>query len=278
MNGVRRTILGAIRRNRSMRLGILSVAFLALTSLLSPLLSPRASVPLAAPSISHPFGTNAAGLDVLALVVQGTRGALAVGLSAALVSAMIGLTIGALAGFAGGRVDRFVMRFVEVLLSVPTLLVLLALRGVYGEPRLVELGLVLGLLRWSDAAQLARNEVLRVRTSDYAVAAFALGCSPARILVRHVLPEAFAPILVNIPFAVVAAVVVEVSLAVVGAGVTTTDVSWGSVLAESLRHTDAWWLGIFPGLAFLFTTVSLTVVGEGFRAASDPVERTLDLD
>lgn len=266
-------------RMRRARVGIVGMASLfVLAALADVLASPTPSAALVAPpSSAHWLGTDVLGRDVLACLIHGTRAALAVGLVSATIVVFVGVALGAVSGFYGGRLDSLLTRTTEVLLSVPTIIAVLALRGITGDTRLLDVAIVFGVLRWTDVARMIRAEVLRARNSDWAVAAHALGLTPLQVLSRHVLPDALSPALVAAPIAMGAAIVVDASLAMLGASEPAGVVTWGALLAGARLHADAWWLAVFPGLALFVAVVSFNLVGESLRDALDPQLRSLAL-
>jgi len=271
--------LRVLWRTRRARVGLVGMLSLfALAALADVLASPAPSGALvAAPSGAHWLGTDVLGRDVLACLIHGTRAALAVGLVSATIVVFVGVALGAVSGFYGGRLDTFLTRTVEVLLSVPTILAVLALRGITGDTRLLDVAIVFGVLRWTDVARMIRAEVMRARHSDWAVAAHALGLSPLQVLSRHVLPDALSPAFVAAPIAMGAAIVVDASLAMLGASEPAGVVTWGALLAGARLHRDAWWLAVFPGLALFVAVASFNLVGESLRDALDPQLRSLAL-
>ena len=275
MSSTRTTLSKAFFRSRLAMLGVYGVLAIIACAFISNFLGDAKQPLLLAPSLHHFFGTDADGHDVATLILCGARGALLLGFFSAILTAATGLFVGALGGFFGGRLDSFLTRLVEVFLSLPTILAVLAMRGILRDPSLTELAILIGLLRWTDVARLVRAEVLRARTSDWAVAAYAMGFSELRILVRHVLPEAIGPVLISIPFAISAAITIETSMTAVGVGTNDAAASWGNLLAQALVHHDAWWLGVFPGLALLIATASFNLIGESLRDAFDPKERSM---
>ena len=279
-------VLRLLWRRPAARVGMLGALALVLVAAAADVLaSSRGASPLPAvtttfarlgpPSLSHWLGTDAAGHDVLACMVHGTRASLLVGGVAVAVLLLLGISLGAIGGFFGGRIDGAVTRAVEVLLSFPTILVVLAMRGITGGAALLDIAIVIGLLRWTDVARLTRAEVLRARASDYVVAAQALGVPPLQVLSRHVMPHAVGPAIVAAPFGIAAAVLVEASLAFLGLGGGAA--SWGELLAQARQHPDAWWLALFPGLALFVAVLSFHLVGESLRDAIDPRLRGTEL-
>lgn len=228
---------------------------------------------LAPPSRDHPLGTDSHGRDVLSRLVHGTRASLLVAGLAVSLAMAVGTLVGGLAGYLGGWVDLILMRLVEVIHSLPLLLLVASLSVLWaprGRSAVWVLILVLGLTGWTTAARLLRAETLRVRGQDYIVAAKALGCSPVRVLVRHVLPNAMSPLLVTATFAFAAAILVESALSFLGLGVPPDVPSWGGLLHDGRRHLDAWWLSLFPGVAIFIAVSACHLVGQGVRDAFDP--------
>jgi peptide/nickel transport system permease protein len=209
----------------------------------------------------------------MARVVHGARVSLAVGILSVLLLVAIGVTLGALSGYLGGGFDLLVMRLVEIIHSIPTILLLVTMLAIIaptGWGAVVAMMTVIGLVRWTDVARLVRAEVLRVRGMEYVEACRALGLSRARILVRHVIPNALSPVLVAATFAMASAILIEGALSFLGFGIPSDMASWGGLLNEVRTHTEAWWLGVFPGFAIFFTVTVYNLAGEGLRDAIDP--------
>lgn len=226
---------------------------------------------LAAPGAQgHPLGTDAHGRDVFARLVHGTRTMLGVGAIAVIAFAGIGILIGALAGFFGGVLDAVVARLIETLTSFPTLILVLVVQSVVQHPTTLTLLFAIGLTRWTEVARLVRAEVLLVSAQDYVTAARALGASPARVLRRHVLPNAVAPALVAATFGVAAVILIEAAVDFLRVGVPDSVASWGETLSEARDHAGAWWLLAFPGALVFVTVAALNLVGEALRDALDP--------
>jgi peptide/nickel transport system permease protein len=268
------------------RLGVAGLSGVVLVAVLADVLASDAPLslwpdpdaafaPLAPPTGAHWLGTDALGRDVLARLVHGARAALLLGVSSASIVTLLGVGLGALGGFYGGRVDALLTRSTEVLLSLPTLLAVLALRGITGDTRLLDVAVVFGLLRWTDISRMIRAEVLRARASDFVLAAFALGVAPLRVLSRHILPQALAPAIVAAPIAMGAAMVVDASLAMLGGSGAVEVPTWGGLLSDARAHREAWWLAVFPGIALFVSVASLNLIGESLRDALDPRLRVL---
>ncbi len=218
----------------------------------------------------HPLGTDDRGRDVFARLVHGARSSLTVGLIAVVAFVGIGAALGALAGFYGGAVDSIVSRLVETLTAFPTLVLVLVVQALLRRPSMVTMLLAIGLTRWTEVARLVRAEVLLVTSQDYVMAARALGARPLRVLRRHVLPNAIAPILVAATFGIASVVLIEASLTFLRVGLPPPTPSWGETLSEARDHAGAWWLLVLPGFAVFTTVVALNLVGEALRDALDP--------
>ena len=228
---------------------------------------------LAAPSGRHWLGTDSAGRDVLARVVHGARVSLTIGILSVVLLACIGLLIGSVSGYAGGLTDLLLMRVVEIVHALPTMLLLVTLLAIVkprGYEAVFAMMTVIGSVRWTDLARLVRAEVLRVRTLPYVEAARALGLAPARVVLRHVLPNALSAALVSACFAMAGAIVIEGALSFLGFGVPDDLASWGGMLNDVRDHIDAWWLAVFPGAAIFVSVTAYNLVGEGLRDAIDP--------
>jgi peptide/nickel transport system permease protein len=216
----------------------------------------------------HLLGTDTTGRDLLARVLHGARVSLAVGCLAAALLFVIGLTVGAVAGYFGGWLDLVLSRVIEVVVAFPLLFLVLVAVAFVG-PSLWNVVLVLGCVGWTGVARLARSEFQRQRGLDYVTAARVLGFSDARIVLRHVLPNTLAPLLVAAAFAVAGAILVESTLSFLGYGVRVPVPSWGALTSES-RDLSNWWLMLFPGLCLFATLLAVQLVADALRDALDP--------
>ena len=226
-----------------------------------------------APSARHLFGTDDHGRDVFTRVLYGTRSALLVGLVAMAIAAVVGLGAGAIAGWFGGWIDAAISRLIDLLMSIPTLILLLALLSVVERPTVGHLVLLIGLTRWETIARYTRAEFLRLRESDFVLAARALGSRWPRIVFRHILPNALAPAIVTITFGIANTVLLESALSYLGFGVPPPAPSWGSILKAWHGDTGLWWLAVFPGLAIFLTVLAYNVIGDALEEALDPRRR-----
>jgi peptide/nickel transport system permease protein len=227
---------------------------------------------LRSPSLAagHPFGTDDRGRDVFARIVHGARTSLTVALLAVLGFVSIGAAFGALAGFFGGMLDAIVARLVEALSAFPTVVLVLVVQALLPRPTLLTMLFAIGLSRWPEITRLVRAEVLLVTSQEYVTAARALGASPLRVLVRHVLPNVKAPIAVAMTFGIASVVLIEASLSFLRVGVPPSTPSWGETLSEVRDHGEAWWLLVIPGLFVFSTVASLNLVAEALRDLLDP--------
>jgi peptide/nickel transport system permease protein len=220
----------------------------------------------------HPLGADSLGRDLLVRLIYAARVSLSVGLLAAAALFAIGLLVGAAAGYFGGAVDLLLSRGIEVVLCFPAFfLVLLVLSTTDPDvlPPILSIALVIALVGWPPVARLVRAEVLRLRETDFVLAARALGCTPSRAILVHVLPNAIGPAIVAASFAVGAGALVEAALSYLGFGVQQPIPSWGSLINES-HYAGYWWIQLFPGLAILVSVACYNLVGEAVREALDP--------
>ena len=223
----------------------------------------------------HLLGTDHLGRDVFSRLAYGARISLTVGVSAVALSGAFGVALGLLAGYYGGWSDDVIMRLADFELAFPFILLAVAVLAVLG-PGLTKVILVLALTGWAQYCRLARAQVLGLRETEFVEAARALGASTARILLRHILPNILAPIIVIASFSVASVIIAEASLSFLGLGVPPAVPSWGGMLSEGRTYMErAWWLVTFPGLALMLTVLSINVLGDALRDALDPRLRGL---
>jgi peptide/nickel transport system permease protein len=220
------------------------------------------------PSRAHWLGTDPQGRDVFARLIYGTRISLTIGVVAVAIYVAIGIVIGSLAGFFGGWVDILISRLIEVMICFPVFFLILTIIGLIEKRSIFHIMVVIGLTRWTNVARLIRGEVLRIRNFDYVQAAIAQGIPRFRIIFRHILPNALAPVLVAATFGIAAAILVESGLAFLGLGDPNAP-SWGELLTMG-RVEQKSWLIIWPGTAIFFVVLVFNLVGEGLRDALDP--------
>ncbi|OGR29112.1 MAG: peptide ABC transporter permease [Desulfuromonadales bacterium GWD2_54_10] len=265
-----------LKRNRLALAGGCVVGMLFVVSLFAPLLVPydpngiNAWQVLSPPSWQHWFGTDELGRDVLSRVIYGARISLKVGFVAIGIAVGIGTLVGLVSGFYSGIVDTALMRFVDIMLCFPAFFLILAVIAIR-EPSIWNIMIVIGLTGWMGVARLVRAETLSIREMDYIMAARCIGCSNARIIFRHILPNAISPVLVAATLGVAGAILTESALSFLGIGVLPPTPSWGNILTSGKDYIEfAWWLSLFPGLAILVTVLAYNLLGEGIRDALDP--------
>jgi peptide/nickel transport system permease protein len=225
---------------------------------------------LEGPSAAHLLGTDGIGRDVFSRMLYGARVSLMVGFVAVGISTAIGITLGAVSGFFGGLVDAVIMRFVDVMLTFPTFFLILAVIA-YMDASIWNIMMVIGLTSWMGVCRLVRAEVMSLRERDFLVAAEALGLTPGRIILRHALPNAMAPVFVSAILGVAGAILVESALSFLGIGVQPPTPSWGNILTEGKSTLGvAWWLSVCPRQAILVTVLGYNLLGEGLRDILDP--------
>jgi peptide/nickel transport system permease protein len=265
-----------LKRNRMAMIGLALVLGLFVVSIFAPWLAPydpnRIDLKqvLMPPSHAHLLGTDTLGRDVLSRIIFGSRVSLKVGFVAVGLATLIGLLVGALAGFYGGWIDSALMRLVDLMLCFPAFFLILAVIAVL-EPSIWNIMAVIGLTGWMGVARLVRAEFLTLREREFVTAARALGAGDTRLILRHMLPNALAPVMVSATLGVAGAILTESALSFLGLGVQPPTPSWGNILTAGKDNIEiAWWLSVFPGLAILVTVMSYNLLGEGIREAIDP--------
>lgn len=222
------------------------------------------------PSTKHLLGTDNYNRDLFSRVLYGMRVSLGVGFLAMLISIGVGVLVGALAGYAGGLLDNLLMRVVDVFLSVPSFILFLALNAIL-DPSIWNLVLILGFFSWMDVARLVRAEFLALKERDYVLAARAIGATPRRMIVWHMLPNALAPIVVAATLVVPTAILSESALSYIGLGVPPPDASLGNMLEDAKAWMlTAWWMWVVPATLISLIVLAFNFVGDGLRDAFDP--------
>ncbi len=287
------------RKNRLAAAGGVVVVLMFFVAVFTPFISPykpddidRKHV-LESPSIKHPLGTDDLGRDVLSRMILGSRISLSVGFVAVGIATLIGIFLGAISGYYGGWVDSIIMRFIDIMLTIPTFFLILAviafidpniwsssaipgwtresLRVILIDPNIMNIMIVIGLTSWMGVARLVRAEVLSLKEREFVLAARALGTGDMNIIFRHIMINSMAPVFVSAVLGIAGAVLVESALSFLGIGVQPPAPSWGNILTLGKDNIEiAWWLSVFPGLAILITVLSYNLVGEGLRDALDP--------
>lgn len=269
-----------LSRNPMAMTGGAIVLLLILIALAAPVVAPydplqqnfqEALVP---PSSSHLFGTDDVGRDLFSRVVYGARISLRVGLVAVAIGGGIGALLGILAGFYAGFVDTIIMRLMDVLLAFPGLLLALAIVAILG-PGLFNVMIAVGIGNVPVFTRMMRASALSVRERDYVLAARSIGCNDARVMLRYILPNAIAPVIVLATLGVATAILAAAGLSFIGVGAQPPTPEWGAILTLARQYLErAWWSTFFPGLAIMITVLAINMLGDGLRDALDPKLRT----
>jgi len=272
------------RRHRGAIAGLVVLGTIIIAVILAPL-SPYDPIRsdlqnrLEAPSLEHPMGTDGLGRDLFTRILYGGRVSLTVGALVVIITLLIGIPIGAVAGFFGGGIDNILMRVTDAALALPSLLLLILLSAILRDLELpfvegnslLTIAVVLGILSWMTVTRLVRATYLQIREMDYVTAANSVGASTSRVMVRHILPIAIGPIVVESTLMLAFAIMQESGLSFLGFGIQPPVPSWGNLLGNAQEHmTNHPWLAIFPGLAIFFTIISVNYIGDGLRDAFDP--------
>lgn len=273
-------LLRRTARHRGAAVGMVLLALFLLAAVFAPVIAPRDPLAqmldegLSRPSASHWLGQDKFGRDVLSRLIHGARLSLAVGLGTVGISLLIGLAAGSLTGFLGGAADRIFTGACDVLLAFPGILLAIGIAAVRG-PSFGNVLFALSVLGWVGYARVIRAQVLSVKTREFVASARAVGSSPARLLLRHILPNAISPILVEATFGIARAIVAEAGLSFLGLGVAAPTASWGSMIGEG-RHFlfIAPHLVTAPGAAILLTVMAFNFIGDGLRDALDVTTTT----
>jgi peptide/nickel transport system permease protein len=270
------------RKNRLAMGGLAVMLLLYVVTLVTPLIAPydpaeQGNIILnryLEPSLEHLMGTDKFGRDIFSRVLYGARISLSIGFVAVGISITLGTLVGAFAGYFGGIVDSLLMRFTDMMLSFPRLVLLIVVIALF-EPNIYLVVTVLGLTGWMGTARLVRGEVLSLREREFIQAARALGMGDGRIIFRHIIPNTMAPVIVSATLGIGQTILTEASLSFLGLGVQPPTPSWGNMVADGRDALiNAWWIATFPGIAIVLTVVAFNLLGDGLRDALDPRLRT----
>lgn len=264
-------------RNKLAVAGLLVIIFLYLTAIFAPVLMRypydelHSGVRNTPPSSTYWLGTDRNGRDVYSRLIWGGRISMAAGFASVVIIMTIGVILGALAGFFGGLIDQALMRFTDILLSIPLILLLITAASLF-QPGLRTTIIVIGLASWPGTARLVRGQFLALKQQEYVTAARSIGAGSARIMFRHLFPNTLPIIIVQATIWLSYAILLEASLSYLGLGVVIPTPSWGNMLQDGQREllSGAWWLTFFPGMAIFLTVLSFNLVGDGLRDALDP--------
>ncbi len=256
--------------------GFIIIVMVFLLAMFAPIISPydpndiNVKAILLGPSYSHWMGTDGLGRDVLSRMLHGGRVSLLVGLVAVGISTAIGIILGAISGYYRGWVDTVIMRLVDVMLSIPSFFLILAVIA-FLTPSIWNIMIVIGLTSWMGVTRLVRAEFLSMGGREFVLASRTLGAKDARLIFIHLLPNTLTPIIVSSVLGVASAVLMESGLSFLGLGVQAPQASWGNILTDGKEYIQfAWWLSVFPGFAILVTVLGYNLLGEGLRDALDP--------
>lgn len=269
-------VLVRLRRSRSAVLGGALLAGLIAAALAAPLLTPYEPLTmnpvdrLQPPNARHIFGTDVFGRDLATRILFGSRISLQTGLISVTIAILIGVPMGLVSGFYGGLVDRLLMRVVDLMLTFPGILLALIIIAILG-PNLLNAMLAVGISASPTYARVVRAAVLSAKAQVYVEAARAIGCANVRIMVRHILPNTIAPIIVLGTLGIAGALIAAAALSYLGLGAQPPAPEWGALLSEGRNYLRvAWWITTFPGLAIMLAVLSINLLGDGLRDALDP--------
>ena len=271
-----KNLLLKVLSNPLSKAGFIIIVCIFLLAMLAPIIAPydpddiNVKAILLSPSLQHWMGTDGLGRDVLTRMLFGGRISLLVGLVAVGISTVIGIVLGAIAGYYRGWVDTVIMRLVDVMLSIPSFFLILAVIA-FLTPSIINVMIVIGLTSWMGVTRLVRAEFLSLSGREFVQASRTLGAKDVRLIFTHLLPNSLTPIIVSSVLGVAGAVLMESGLSFLGLGVQAPQASWGNILTDGKDYIQfAWWLSLFPGLAILITVLGYNLLGEGLRDALDP--------
>ena len=270
-----------LRNNPPAAVGLALVLVYVFIAVAGPAVAPHpydefaVGLPLSAPSLDHPFGTDEFGRDVLSRVLHGGRISLRVGALVVIVAGSIGVTVGLISGFYGGWIDEFAMRITDIFLAFPDLVMALVVATALGTS--IESAIIgIAIVRWTSYARLMRSSVLAQKGRDYILSARALGAHPVRLIWRHILPNSYAPVLVQATLDFGLAILLAAGLSFIGAGAQPPLPEWGALVSGGRQYVQAaWWIPIFPGFAIFGAVLAFNLLGDALRDAMDPRLRHL---
>ncbi len=266
---------GRVRRSTALWVGAVIVGAWALIAAVGPLLAPYSPFDLDVmsrlepPSARHLFGTDESGRDNFTRVVYGARITIPVAFGVIVVASIFGVGVGAVSGYAGGRVDEVLMRVVDVVLAFPSIVLAMAITAALG-PGLPHAMLAIVLVGWAEYGRLMRGQTLAVKANDYVLAARALGAPAWRVLLRHVLPNAFPPAVVKATLDMGGAIILIAALSFIGLGAVPPAPEWGAMIAAGQSKFEYWWVATFPGLAILSVVLGFNFLGDGLQDLLNP--------
>ena len=273
------TLIRSLFRSRNGFIGIVIVGVFLICAVFPPVIVVQDPYEVdldskeVAPSIEHPFGTDGLGRDIFSRVIYGARISLKVGIMAMLISLVIGTTLGAIAGYFRGITDMVIMRITDIFLAMPAALLVLAVMAIFENPSINKIFIVLGFIGWTTIARLVRSRVMEIKNEEYVLAAVALGFGSLRTLIRHVLPNSMAPLIVAATLIIAGNILTEAWLSFLGLGAEPHIPSWGRMITEGqpyLSTASKPWIYVFPGIALFLTVMGFNMLGDGLRDVLDP--------
>jgi len=275
----RSRVRSVLTTDRKALAGLMVLTLFVLAAVFAPLIIPYDPNAmdfdmLSTPSLAHPLGTDDLGRDLLSRIILGSRISLFVGVSTVVIALVAGVAMGLAAGYFGGWVDMLIMRYIDLQWAFPNFIIAVYLVAVFGTG-LSNVIVAISLAFVDDFARIARGMILSLKQQQFVDAARTVGASHARIMLRHILPNALAPIIVQATVSVSYAILGEASLSFLGLGVQSDTPTWGLILADARSFVSrAWWLGVFPGLAIMLRVLSINFIGDGLRDALDVRQTT----
>ncbi|MCK4682909.1 ABC transporter permease [Candidatus Bipolaricaulota bacterium] len=263
-------------KNRLAVIGLAIVTLIILLAVLAPVIAPYNPLQhdydelLLSPSFEHLMGTDDLGRDIFSRVIYGTRYALLIGVAVVVLELLIGASLGFIAGYFGGGLETVIMRGVDTVLAIPTLILAIAIAGAFGGGLWVMI-IAIAVAGWGEFTRLVRAQVLSLKELTYVEAARAIGAGQARIIFNHIVPNSMGPVLVYTTLYMPTAILWSAALSFLGLGAQPPTPEWGAIIADGRAFISyAWWIATFPGLAIMVTTLGFNFVGDGLRDALDP--------
>jgi peptide/nickel transport system permease protein len=274
----RNRFVRAFLRNKIALVGLIIVLVMVFAALFGPVIAPydpnaiNAADRLAPPGLEYWLGTDEFGRDIFTRLLYGARISLEVAIIAQTISISIGIVMGLISGWYGRWIDDVIMRVTDAIFAIPGLVFLIVWVSIL-EPSKQSIFIALGIIGWASTARMMRSQVLTLKEREFVLAARAIGASPIHIMVRHILPNGIAPIIVLASLGIAGIILTESGLSFLGLGVQIPNPSWGSMIDAGRNYTTtAWWYAIFPGLAIMITVLGFNFIGDGLRDALDPTQ------
>jgi peptide/nickel transport system permease protein len=274
------SLITRLRSNKPAYASAVLLAIIILSAIAAPLLSPHAvdeinsGAKLLSPSLSHPFGTDDMGRDLFVRVIKGARISVALGVTSVIFALLIGVIGGGIAGYYGGLVEAIIMRFADVMMSIPVFLIVLLCASIF-SPGFILLCVLIGSVQWMEVARVVRSVVLSTKENEFVEAAHALGVPDSRILFRHIFPHTVGPVLVAASLGLAQAIMIESTLSFLGFGLEPPSVTWGALLRNAQGYLgSAPWIAVFPGIMIFMTVLCCYVLGDFLKSVADPRRNT----